>query len=116
MTLEPRIEIDARGEVLRDAQGNARGGFRLPHIEAPLAAYRGRSTPRLDNPRAQNLCALTGAMQKFDAAQLKALYRTRAEFLRRFNLAVDAAALARRLTAEDAAAIELATARSAPVF
>jgi hypothetical protein len=116
LTREPRIEVDAKGEVQRDPQGNARGGFRLPQIDTPLAAYRGRSTPALENPRAQSLCALTGSMQKFDAAQLKALYRTRAEFLRRFNVAVDQAAVARRLTAEDAVALKLAAGRNTPAF
>src|SRR5512139_2762592 len=96
MASEPRIETDDAGEVLRDALGNARGGFRLPQIEVPLAAYRGRSTPRGADARAQSVCALTGAMQKMGAAQLKAQYRSRAEFLRRFNAAVDEAARARR--------------------
>jgi hypothetical protein len=116
MTREPRIETDAAGEVVRDELGNARGGFRLPQIDVPLAAYRGRSTPRDGDARARNVCALTGAMRGLDAAQLKARYRSRAEFLRLFNAAVDEAARARRLVPEDAAAIKSGAARSTPAF
>jgi len=116
MTIELRIETDAAGEVVRDELGNARGGFRLPQIDVPLAAYQGRSTPRDDEARARNVCALTGAMRRLDAAQLKARYRSRAEFLRLFYAAVDEAASARRLVPEDAAAIKSGAARSTPAF
>jgi hypothetical protein len=115
MTREPRIEV-AEGEVLRDGAGNARGGFRLPQIDVSLAAYRGSSTPRVSDARAQSVCLLTGAMRKLDAATLKASYRTRAEFLRRFTAAVDEAVRARRLTPEDGAAIKAAAPRTAPAF
>jgi len=116
MSREPRIETDAAGEVVRDELGNARGGFRLPQIDLPLAAYQGRGTPRADDARARGVCALTGAMRRFDAAQLKARYRNRAEFLRLFGGVVDEAARARRLVPEDAAAIKAGAARSTPAF
>ena len=116
MTREPRIQTDAAGEVQRDALGNALGGLRLPQVDVPLASYRGRSTPRNTDARAQGVCALTGAMQPLGAGALKSQYRTRAEFIRRFGAAVDEAATARRLTPEDAAAIKAAAARTAPAF
>jgi hypothetical protein len=115
MAREPRIETDDTGEELRDAAGNARGGFRLPQIDLPVAAYRGSSTPRGSDARAQGVCALTGAMQKMGVAQLKAQYKNRAEYLRRFNAAVDEAVRARRVVTEDAAAIK-ATAAKLPAF
>jgi hypothetical protein len=55
-------------------------------------------------------------MQKMSAAQLKAQYSSRAELLRRFNAAVEEAARARRLTAEDSVAIKAAAARTTPAF
>ena len=116
MAREPRIQTDDGGEVLRDAAGNARGGFRLPQIDVPLATYRGSSTPRGSDARAQGACALTGAMQKLGVAQLKAQYKTRAEYLRRFNSAVDEAVRARRLVTEDAPAIKAAAAKMTPAF
>jgi len=115
MAREPRIETDAAGVVLRDAAGNARGGFRLPQIDVPLASYRG-SSPRSDDARAPGACALAGAMQKMGVALLKAQYKTRAEYLRRFNAAVDDAVRARRVVPEDALAIKAAAAKAAPAF
>jgi hypothetical protein len=116
MERAPRIETDAGGEVLRDALGNARGGWRLPYSDVPLAVYTGRSTPRSDDARAQNLCALTGAMQRFDVPTLKARYGTRPEFLRRFGLAVDEAVTQRRLLPEDAVVMKQGAARTTPAF
>jgi hypothetical protein len=116
MTREPRIDVDDGGEVLRDAAGNARGGFRLPQIDVPLAVYRGSSTPRGGDASSQGVCALTGAMQKLGVAQLKAQYKTRAEYLRRFNAAVDEAVRARRLVAQDAPAMKAEAAKMTPAF
>ena len=55
-------------------------------------------------------------MQKMGVAQLKAQYKTRAEYLRRFNAAVDDAVRARRVVPEDALAIKAAAAKAAPAF
>jgi len=115
MAREPRIEADAAGGVLRDAVGNARGGFRLPPLDVPVAAYRGSSTPRGSETRAQDQCLRTGAMQKLGAAQLKAQYKTRAEYLRLFNAAVDEAVHTRRVVAADAVALKAAAAKT-PAF
>ncbi len=116
MVTVARIETDAALAPLTDANGNARGGWRLPQIEVPLARYVGHSTPADDSARATSVCALTGAMQRFEPAKLKALYRDRNEFLRRFNTAVDGAVRGRLLLKEDADAIKAAAARSPPVF
>jgi Alpha/beta hydrolase domain len=88
MAIEPRIEVDAAGQVLRDGLANA---------------------------RAQGACPQAGS-QKLDASHLKARYRTRAEFLSRFNLAVDEFARERRLTPEDALALKATGARATPAF
>jgi Alpha/beta hydrolase domain len=116
MTREPRIETDAAGEVLRDELGNARGGFRLPQIDVPMASYRGRSAARSSDAQAQAVCAPTGVVRKMSAAQLKAQYSSRAELLRRFNAALEEAARTRRLTVEDSVAIKAAAARTTPAF
>jgi hypothetical protein len=55
-------------------------------------------------------------MQRFEPAKLKALYRDRAEYLRRFNAAVDQALRGRLLVKEDADAIKAAAVRTPPVF
>lgn len=114
----PRIEMDARGEPALDAQGNAQGGWRLPHIDVPLASYSGRSTPAQGNqqPAARDACAVTGSMRKLDAGRLKALYRDRDGYIERFNKAVDQAVEEGRLVAEDAAALKAPTVRTLPAF
>ena len=116
MSLATRVELDAAGQPRLDAQGNALGGLRLPQIDLPLAAYGASNKASADSPRSQGLCALSGSMRAFDAAQLKSLYGSRAGYLKRFNAAVDAAVAARGLEAADAATIKAQTARSLPAF
>ena len=62
------------------------------------------------------MCALTGAKQPLKAAALKARYRSRAEYLRRFGVFVDQAVQARRLTPEDAKALTQSAGSAVPVF
>lgn len=116
LTQEPRIETDERGEAVRDSSGNVLGGWRLPQIVVPLASWRGSSTPRASDALSQRTCALTGAKQPMTAAALKARYRNRAEYLKLFSAAVDAAAQARRLTPEDAAALKAGAGNAVPAF
>ncbi len=74
--------IDVRAgdphEVVRDELGNARGGLRLPHVEAPL----GRFTPSNGTER------LMPGFEPFDAATLALLYPSDDSYVE----AVDAAA------------------------
>lgn len=114
MNREMRIGMDAGG-VLRDENGNARGGWRLPLLDVPIAAYRGSSTPRTDDPGSRQICGATGSIQPLSAAGLKARYGNRAEYLRRFNAAVDEALRQRRILAEDVGALK-ALAQRAPAF
>jgi len=108
MVHESLIETGTNGEVLRDALGNAHGGWRLPQIDIPLAAWRGSSTPRNDDPGSRSACALVGAKQPLSPAALKARYRTGTEYQRRFATTVDQAVKARLLTPEDAASLKQA--------
>ena len=112
----PRIETDASHQPVRDALGNALGGWRLPQIEVPLAAFAGSGTPREDTDRARAACALTGVRQPFSPDQLRELYGSRTAWLERYRGAIDAAVADRRLTAEDAQALKAAAARAAPAF
>jgi hypothetical protein len=116
MTSLPRIETDAGMAPRVDASGNVLGGWRLPQMQLPLARYAGRSTPASDSDKARRVCEMTGAMQRFDAAKLKAQYRDRNEYLRRFNAAVEAAALDGLLVRADADALKAAAPGALPVF
>ncbi|MDR2214783.1 MAG: hypothetical protein LBE59_02955 [Nevskiaceae bacterium] len=117
MIQTPRIETDAAGQPLLDEQGNALGGWRLPMLDVPLAAYAGHGEPAADAPAvAGNLCARTATMRPLEPAQLKALHGDRAGYLKRFNEAIDGAVDGRRLLAEDAQALKNAATRAAPTF
>jgi Alpha/beta hydrolase domain len=90
----PAIEIGdpaAADPIVRDAFGNARGGIRLPEVEAPTATVDGqRNDVATPAPGAQNFCFLFGRTTAFDRATLARLYPTHAAFVSRFAAAVDA--------------------------
>jgi hypothetical protein len=113
----PLISLDSGGQLARDAAGNALGGLRLPQLQVPAASYAERSTPRRADDAANVWrCSLTGTARRFDSAEMKRLYGTRAEYLRRFNGAVDQAVTERFITAADGAALKTGLARTAPAF
>jgi hypothetical protein len=114
MNKEPRFETDANG-VMRDEAGNARGGWHLPQTDVPVASYHGSSTPRTGDAHALQLCGVTPSAQPMTVAALKARYGSRAEYLRRYNAAVDEALRQRRVVAEDVPALK-ALAQRAPAF
>jgi hypothetical protein len=77
--------------IVRDANGNALGGIRLPELEAPTARIDGtRNDVASAAPGAQNFCFLFGHSVLFDSAKLAALYPTHEAFVRKFSAAVDA--------------------------
>ncbi len=94
---QPRIEIAAGqpATIRRDALGNARGGIRLPELEAPTAEYRGLS---LGTGRAP----LFGASRPFSDDVLRALYPTREGFVEQWERAVDDLLESGAILAEDA--------------
>jgi Alpha/beta hydrolase domain len=114
MVTMPGIETDSGNNLVVDELGNARGGWRLPQLDIPLARYAGKSTPVSAESLAS--CALIGSMQRLDVAQLKAKYGNRAGYIKRFNAAVDQAVKDRRLTSEDAAALKSPVVRTLPTF
>jgi hypothetical protein len=100
----PMISLPQVGAV---AEGSS-GGWRLPQVDLPLVAVSAR-TPRTCN-------AVTGSLARLDAATLKQRYRSRVEYLRQFNAAVDQAVTDRLLVAEDAAALKSTALRTTPTF
>lgn len=111
-----RIETLDDGGPRHDEAGNASGGWRLPQLDEPLAVYASHSTPRIDVDRPAAVCALTGNKQPFDTAKLKSLYRDRAEYLRRFDAAVDRAVQERRLVPEDGESLKIQQKQALPAF
>jgi hypothetical protein len=116
MIQTPRIEVGANGAPLLDAHGNARGGWRLPQLDVPLASYGSHSTPAVDSDIARSTCAQTGSVRDLSQAQLRQLYKDRNGYLKRFNEAVDNAVDGRRLLAEDVPALKNPAVRKLPAF
>ncbi len=91
----PDIELQDPGAptpvVVRDGHGNARGGIRLPELQAPTATLDGRlNTPAKVPPPPTNFCFLFGGTVAFDEATLRSLYPDRETFVTRFSDAADA--------------------------
>ncbi len=90
----PAIELGdptAADPIVRDAHGNAKGGIRLPEVEAPTAMLDGRRNDVAQAaPGAPNFCFLFGHTVAFGASTLSALYPSHEVFVAKFNLAVDA--------------------------
>jgi hypothetical protein len=81
----------AADPVVRDEFGNAKGGIRLPEVEAPTATIDGtRNEVAQAVPGTQNFCFLFGRTVAFDASRLGTLYPTHEAFVGKFTKAVDA--------------------------
>ena len=93
----PAIELgDAASPdpIVRDAHGNAKGGIRLPELEAPTALVDGGTNTGAQEAApgatARNFCFLFGRTRLFDATTVKSLYPTHETFVKTFTAAVDA--------------------------
>ena len=90
----PDIELSdpaAPDPIVRDKFGNAKGGIRLPEVEAPTATIDGRRNDVAKaTPGGQNFCFLFGQTVPFDRATLGSLYPSHDVFVKRFTGAVDA--------------------------
>jgi len=90
----PAIELSdpaAPDPVVRDSYGNARGGIRLPELEAPTAKLDGaRNDVANQSAGAQNFCFLFGHTVPFDRETVAKLYPTHDAFVQKFSAAVAA--------------------------
>lgn len=68
--------------LVRDADGNARGGIRIPHLEAATGTHRGETATGAPDA--------IGTSTPFSAETLRERYPTRESYLERFGAAVDA--------------------------
>lgn len=78
---EPIAFAEDGRTILRDDCGNARGGVRLPELEAPVASYRGLGARYM----------LAGETHPFGAARLREIYGDHAQFVARREAAAAAA-------------------------
>jgi len=91
---------------LTDADGNAQGGIRTPHVDTPIATLSGLGQS------GSGYCFLFGTTKPFDAAKLADLYPSHKVFVREWNQAVRAAVKAGFVLSADAPALEAAAAQS----
>ena len=94
--VQPRIESDARGRLVRDEFGNALGGVRLPDLEVPVGTFQGMSVKTSSGP-------LFGGFHPMDPEVLRTLYPDRERFLEPWDRAVRAMISAQTLLGDDAA-------------
>jgi alpha/beta hydrolase family protein len=116
----PAIELGpdpaAPDPIARDGNGNARGGIRLPEMEAPTATIDGGANASAQEAApggARNFCFLFGRTRLFDQAALKALYPTHDAFVRKFSAAADALVKGGYWLAPEASAAKKAAQESA---
>ena len=85
----PRLKLASTSPVVlaRDQYGNALGGVRSPHVDAPIA--------RLDSVNSgSTFCRLFGSTTPFTPAQLAVLYPTHADFVAAWSSSLSSAVAA----------------------
>jgi len=108
----PRLDLDAESTGFRlDEHGNASGGIRSPWVDVPTCVMSGLGQT------GETFAMLFGRTEPFDAATLTVLYPGgKAEYLERFEAALDAAIAAGFILGEDRSEIlEVAAASSYPL-
>jgi len=99
-------------EIVRDKFGNAKGGVRSPYVDVPTVRYIA-SAPLADGDdrsRAQH-----GLQEPISAEKLRSLYKTRAEYLKRFDQGIDKMVAHRWILVADGEKLKDEEASSAPL-
>ena len=65
----PRLERDADGELVRDADGHAIGGIRYPYVEAPIGV------------NTAEVCPLFGNYEPFSSSEIVSRYPTKGDYV-----------------------------------
>ncbi|CAB4880742.1 unannotated protein [freshwater metagenome] len=108
-TSMPAIELNASGDLVLDDAGNARGGIRTPHLDAPIAQLSG-----IGQPMGKSFCGLFGTTTPLDATTLAAKYPTHEAFVRAWETALDHAVASGAVLPADA--VQLRTAAQTSVI
>jgi Alpha/beta hydrolase domain len=103
----PRIATSGEPPTIeRDEFGNARGGIRLPQLEAPTATLSG------EPGGGPGFCSLFGFTAAFDAARLSSLYPNQGDYIAKFEQATHRAVRQGFLLAIDAKEAKAEASRS----
>lgn len=95
----PPLEV-AGDAIARDERGIARGGIRMPAVDAPISVLTGEAPPG-----GSVLCLLFGETRPFDAPTLAGLYPTHRDYVDAVTASADEAVAAGFLLRADAAQI-----------
>ena len=95
-----RLEVDAAGAFVRDADGNAVGGVRTPHVDVPVDTLSGEPPPG-----ASIVCMLAGSTTPLPPTRLVERYGDAESYEQAFEAALDDAIAAGFLLEEDRAVI-----------
>jgi hypothetical protein len=101
----PRLEV-AGTKIVRDPNGNARGGIRTPQTDVPIATLSG------EGQNGSLFCLLFGTTVPFDDATLASLYPDHAAYVAAFDAATDRAVQAGFVLSPDGSLMKAAAATS----
>jgi len=98
----PRIEVTSGAPVaiVRDPDGIARGGIRIPPVDVPVDVLSGAPGPNPDL-----LCILLGSTTPLPPTRLAELYPSRASYEQRYAASTDATIAAGYVLADDRATL-----------
>jgi hypothetical protein len=105
------IEV-VNGEIVRDEQGNAKGGLRSPYVDTPTVRYIAAAPADTANPMRR----LIGFQEPLSKEKLASLYKSRDNYLRRFNEGIDKMVTQRWLRPNYAEKLKTEEAKLAPQF
>jgi hypothetical protein len=105
-----RIER-VNGEIARDEFGNAKGGVRSPYVDVPTVRYIASPPVAAGGDRTR---AMMGLQEPLSAEKLRGLYKSRNDYLKRFNRGIDNMAAGHWITAADGAMLKKEEAASPP--
>jgi hypothetical protein len=97
----PGVTLDDKLEIVRDTDGNALGGLRMPYIDVPVAAHTGYLT-------AGGMGGVTGVKWLFAPKKLATLYPDQADYATKFAAATNRLLARRWILTDDAEAMKAA--------
>jgi hypothetical protein len=106
----PHIEV-VGGEIVRDAYGNAKGGLRTPYVDTPTVRYiaaRSGGTGAAAGAR-----RMIGLEEPIAPDALRSMYKSRADYLKRFDQQIHKMVSARLLLPKDGEALKAQEAKLA---
>ena len=101
----------ANGEIVRDAYGNAKGGVRTPYVDLPTVRYIA-SAPTSD-PK-NMVRRMIGLQEAIPGDKLHSLYKSRSDYLARFDHAMDRLVSEHWISARDGEQLKREEAKDPP--